>query len=69
MVSQKTFDLDPKRKTGVPDEVMPILVLKAGVEGSTYVRRIALWDGEARETPAFQSVRQALHALADSLAK
>src|SRR6185436_13411209 len=57
-----TFDLKPKRQNGIPDEARPILGVQATIDGATYSRSVALWEGEVRETPAFRQVRQELQA-------
>ncbi|MBI3858420.1 MAG: hypothetical protein HY293_22275 [Planctomycetes bacterium] len=62
-----TFDLRPRRKTGIPDEAYPMLTLKAAIDGAVYSRVTAFWEGEARETPAFQKVRKALQEIADEI--
>jgi hypothetical protein len=59
-----TFDLRPKRATGIPDEVRPVLEIQATFSGVIYSRSIAMWGGEAQETAAFQQVRKALRDIA-----
>jgi len=58
------MDFQPKRKTGAGHEARPELVLEAEVEGIRYRRAIALWAGEARDTPAFNRLWQDFWALA-----
>jgi len=64
-----TFDVKRKRETGIPDESYPAVVLRASIKGIDYSRSIALFDGEARETPAFQIVRDALRKIGEELLK
>ena len=68
-LKEKTLDVIPKRKTGIPDEVRPMITLTATIDGKEYSRSVWLWGGEARETSAFQRVREALKGVGSSLAK
>jgi hypothetical protein len=63
------FDIQEKRRTGIPDEVRPTFTLKAVFKGEVYSRAIALWGGEAKETPAFEKVRRALREIGANVSR
>lgn len=65
----KTFDVRRNRNSGVADEAHPSLLLRATVDGMTYSRLVWLFDGEARETPAFLGVQNALEDLGKAVIK
>ena len=59
-VEGKLWTVEPKRKTGVPDETRPAITLGMAGDGDFTVQ---LWDNEADRVPAFASTRTALLAI------
>ncbi len=60
VLDEGTLDVRRRRDVGVPDEGTPRITLIATIHGRAYSRWVWLFDGEARETPAFDRVRRAL---------
>jgi hypothetical protein len=61
LVDRRIWSIRGQRQSGVPDEAYPTVVVEA--EGFEALK-VAMWDGEAREHPDFQSILDVLARLA-----
>ena len=68
-VQSGTFELQPERRHGIPDEAHPALEIRATVDGATYARSVGMWEGQVREHPAFAQARKALLEIAAEVLK